>query len=203
MPNHCENDLYISGNAEDIAALLKHIGADQDPPQFDFNTIVPYPEKLKQMDDESHAIHERLREFRDLHGMEYGKKHEELFKDYIAKWGTGNDGYNNGGYEWCLENWGTKWGAYDACRRDYNREYSNHVCLTFRTAWSPPAIDILKKLHILFPAVSLNLEYFECGMGYCGGVSFLSKEDAYDDDWEPGTPVNEWRLKGYRGSRGG
>lgn len=41
MPNWCENDLFIIGLQEDIAEVLKLIGADQEPPCFYFNKVIP------------------------------------------------------------------------------------------------------------------------------------------------------------------
>jgi hypothetical protein len=46
MPNHCHNDLYIDGPADDVAALLEHIGMNRTTPTFDFNTLVQQPENL-------------------------------------------------------------------------------------------------------------------------------------------------------------
>ena len=36
---------------------------------------------------------------------------EEDRKAYIDKYGFPKDGYNQGGYQWCCDNWGTKWGS--------------------------------------------------------------------------------------------
>jgi len=147
MPNHCENDLYISGSDADVAALLALIGADQEPPKFDFNALIHYPEKFRQMDAECPQWNVPSAE------------RVELLAAYKAKWGTEGDGFNAGGYDWCVANWGTKWNAYNVQRRDHGRI----SCVTFETAWAPP-MPVIKALAERFPAVTISIEYFERGM---------------------------------------
>lgn len=168
MPNYCENDLYIEGPKSEIAKLLIHVRTKRS--LFDFNTIIPYPEKFTKIDE-------------DLEKAGH-KKHETLgiFLDAVK------DGYNSGGYEWCVENWNTKWNAQNPIMRNLH----NRICISFSTAWNPP-IPVIAKLHQLFPQCSLHLEFFECGGAFCGGVSFLN---------EPGKATNKWESK-YLGCRGG
>src|SRR5688572_17984410 len=133
MPNHCENDLYLRGDAADIAAVLAHMGADQEPVKFDFNALIPYPDPFKAMDDErelapDYPLPDDPERAAKLAAI------KEFTTAYQMKWGTSSDGYNSGGYDWCCENWGTKWNAYDIVRRDYD----GRVCITFQTAWAPP-----------------------------------------------------------------
>lgn len=181
MPNHCHNDLWISGPSEDVAKLLAHIGADKEEPEFDFNTLIPYPERFAQMDSEA----------------EEAIKSPEAWEAYKAKWGTDRDGYNSGGYEWCHDAWGTKWNAYDVARRDYCG-----ICLTFQTAWSPPQ-PVIVALAKMFPTVTLSLEFFERGGAFTGGFTLWSEEDWYEDEpWQAGMISDEWKGK-YKGQRGG
>jgi hypothetical protein len=98
---------------------------------------------------------------------------------------------------WRLKNWGTKWNAYGVTLR-----YSEGMCLTFQTAWSPP-IPVIAALHRRFPKCRLALEYFEGGFGFCGGVTWeaLTDEGDYDSQTD-GEPDNEWSSE-YFGERGG
>jgi hypothetical protein len=188
MPNYCENDLYITGPDAEVEKLLAHIGADETPPEFDFDKVIPYPEKFQQMDDEMEAIGK----------MAWGSpEHTKAMDVYKSKWGTDRDGFNSGGYEWRVQAYGTKWNASDVVRRDT----SDCVCVTFQTAWKPPA-PVIVALAKLFPLVSLHLEFFEHGMAFCGGLSCLSKEDSDEKEWVAGVVVNEWKGE-YRGRRGG
>lgn len=64
-------------------------------------------------------------------------------------------------------------------------------CVSFDTAWTPPQ-PVIEKLFELFPAVRFELEYFECGVAFCGGLSY----DPEDDE------TRSWSGE-YSGSRGG
>jgi len=81
------------------------------------------------------------------------------------------DGFNSGGYEWCIKNWGTKWGI---CNAELgNADYisadsiSYELEYTFDTAWSPPT-PIVKKMSEMFPSLTFTLKYFEGGGGFNG-----------------------------------
>lgn len=177
MPNHCENDLYINAPSEEkLAELLTFIGANKEPPEFDFNVLIPYPEDLLQRDED------------------YEKLGRDEFKKKYGNDAT--DGFNSGGYGWCISNWGTKWGAYHVQEWDGKK-------LTFDTAWSPPAPQVLGTLHKKFPDCDLQLEYFEGGCGFCGGYGFRAKDCSdLGDDWKPGVMERDWSGN-YQGSRGG
>ena len=120
----------------------------------------------------------------------------ERFKqmDEEAKWGTTNDGFNSGGYEWCCNNWGTKWGAYNVGVYQHPKR---GVCITFTSAWAPPT-PVIRKLFELFPTLSFEHEYFECGAGYCGALIYDPRALEYGDN-----PVREWQTNEYTGNRGG
>ena len=89
MPNYCECDLYVSGPNDRLEEFLRAVAGEKSP--FDFDRLIPYPEEFRELD--------RLAE-------EWGKKAPEERTDPCPK-----DGYNQGGYEWCVEHWGTKWNA--------------------------------------------------------------------------------------------
>ena len=102
------------------------------------------------------------------------------------------------GYEWCVANWGTKWNAYDVLFRNYD----NHIIVTFQTPWRPP-IPVLLRLHVLFPLLTFNVEYFEHGVECAGGFTLYSKLEHYEDtEWKVGVKTHEWEAK-YKGCRGG
>ena len=200
MPNHCENDLWMSGRKQDVATALVFIGADKDAPSFDFNTLIPYPDPFKSMDDDWEAIPDLVGVYCD--DPEYAARvaaRKAAIAAYEAKWHTTSDGYNSGGFEWCRNNWGTKWNAYHVARRDYD----GRVCVTFQTAWGPP-VPVIVALAVRFPTVSFTLEYFERGMNCAGGFKIPSEDDWYEDEpWKAGTLTDEWAIETYRGIRGG
>lgn len=184
MPNWCENDLYVDGPVADVEKFKQHVGMFNADPTFDFGTVIPYPDNFKQMDAECPSWQEEDRTAK--------------LEAYKAKWGTDKDGYNSGGYEWCIHNWGTKWSAGDVSVYDHPKRGE---CIAFNTAWSPP-IPIIAKLNELFPTLTFVLEYFECGAAFCGGATFYSQEECKDYGYEFGEAQGVWSGE-YAGPRGG
>jgi hypothetical protein len=177
LPNWCENELTVLGprdqlerfkiaaagyedEAEAIASNLSPEGCGR---PLDFNAFVPYPKEYRELD-------ERAREYERQHGR------HPPFKD----------GFNSGGYEWCVENWGTKWNAHEV--RLVRRKRS--LVYIFDTAWSPP-IPVVLAMSRRFPDLTFTLRYWEGGMGFKG--IFKAKGDKILKD-EHG---------GYLGHRGG
>ena len=65
---------------------------------FDFNLFVPYPKEFKDADNEAKRVYDELvKEAGDPYRIDWSK--------------VPADGFNKGGYEWCIVNWGTKWSA--------------------------------------------------------------------------------------------
>jgi len=88
-------------------------------------------------------------------------------------------------YTWRLEHWGTKWdldkeeflaGNQDAWKFS---DTDDSATLNFDTAWGPP-IEALKNLVEKFPALTINLKYFEPGMAF-GGVANFSARDGFTE----------------------
>jgi hypothetical protein len=170
MPNHCENDLSIEGAPEDVAAFMQAVKGDDGEP-FDCDKIIPYPEPFRSMD----------------------AKRVQWRKDNPDKgpWYPEKDGFNSGGYEWCRDNWGTKWGAYEGVA--YMR--GNTQMISFQSAWSPP-IPVMVAMAAKFPTLRFELNYFEQGAGYCGTWAHRPAED--------GDPARITESRGeYAGLRGG
>lgn len=209
MPNHCESDLYIYGPAEERMRLARHVaglpplpepkpvavGTDEDelltsfriadntkdqipidPPGldstevlFDCNTIIPYPEEYRVLDEAASEWDEKARNGEKLNWSDRPK-----------------DGFNQGGYEWCCSNWGTKWGVYQV-RRELRK---TSLFYSFQSAWSPPE-PVIRKLATMFPKLKLKLKFFEMGAAYQGVLVLQGEEEL------------EYWTKDYHGSRGG
>ena len=78
-------------------------------PLLDFEKVIPYPDSAPPKYPQAINI-------------------EEQMKHPFSKW------YNDFGYDWCIENWGTKW---NACEQ-VNVLGEEEIDLDFQTAWSPP-----------------------------------------------------------------
>jgi hypothetical protein len=156
MPNWCENDLTVEGPKDAVEEFLKF--AEGESP-FDFDRFIPYPEEYRRPDEIAAAWYREHAERPD------------------ADWASRPvDGFNSGGYEWCIANWGTKWPARRVDREGPEvgfPEGTLSVVFHFDTAWSPP-LPVVRKAAELFPSLSFELRYFECrgcfnGMFCCSG----------------------------------
>lgn len=66
-------------------------------------------------------------------------------------------GFDKAGYNWQVENWGTKWGAYGI---ELVRHEPTYVKYSFDTAWHLPD-EWLSKTSSLFPTLEFFLSYSE------------------------------------------
>lgn len=161
MPNHCENRLRVVGPPEALAAFVEkaqgpNIWGEQVP--LTFHAFVPYPEKYAEADRRVRAL------------IESGENRQEAL---------GMSGFNNGGYSWCCNHWGTKWDAYDLVHSVHPHE-ANY---DFSTAWSPP-IPVIAAMAHQHPALEFELEYYEPGLGYCGRQIYQEGELIKDEEFE-------------------
>ena len=141
MPNWCENKVNIygieEGSEEEIKHFLETCFVDG---ELDFEKIIPYPDSAPSREDQPEDLRERL-------------------NHPFSKW------YNNFGYFWCVENWGTKWGA---TQQDNDlSSYPDEIELRFDTAWSPPQ-GIHDKVKEMLPNCSISWFYKEEGMRVSG-----------------------------------
>ena len=76
-------------------------------------------------------------------------------------------------YEWCVNEWGTKW---DACNINVVDSGEGFASFSFDTAWSPP-IGVYEALND--QGFSVTAEYEEPGMGFAGEY-----RDGENSTWE-------------------
>ena len=162
MPNWCYCELSIVGSIEERIKFKSF--AEGSGLMLDFNRFILYPERFRVMDEKC----EKMRAS--------GVPWEEIPKD----------GFNNGGYEWCIANWGTKWNA--SC--DDVKEKSRSLVYRFDTAWDPPR-PVIYLMAEMFPRLRFNLWFWEGGSGFQGQLMIRSH-------------VVLKNMRGdYRGCRGG
>lgn len=140
MPNWCSCDLYVRGEKKELARFKK--AAKGKNGVIDFNNFIPYPKKFTDMDEKAKEANKKI---------EPGKT-------------PAKDGYNSGGYEWCIANWGTKW---NASSPEISDDLDEELAYRLETAWSPPA-PVVQKMGEMFPALEFELRYFEAGMSFNG-----------------------------------
>lgn len=75
-------------------------------------------------------------------------------------------------YNWCVQNWGTKWNASDCEKTDTNT-------YEFITAWSGVA-SLIQQMSVDFPEVKIHYEYSSEDTGNCCGVgTFYNNSDDF------------------------
>ena len=143
MPNDCLNDLIIRGTYEDLEIFAKnHIKVYANGIEhFDFNTIIPEPNTPSECEPEYVMKDGETRNLQLNEGKEW------------FDW-----------YSWHVDHWNTKWNAYDCCITE------NYDCLilTYFTAWAPSK-PIIRKLIEMYPNLTFDYSYYECGC-MLGGV---------------------------------
>ena len=131
-----------------IVALLDKAVRADDTQPFDFNRIIPKPPIVDHVSAGS---------------LDSQTRHANPNRNW---------------YEWQINNWGTKWNAYDfTAATDGTYE--------FCTAWSPP-IPVILTLSKLFPEVSIEFEYEEECMQFHGRMTVQDGAELSHDWIEDG-----------------
>ena len=201
MPNPVSSNLVITGPTADVRAFVAAVKSKTG--EFDFNGVVPMPAELKgttapvkiQTAEEIAATVKKWQDdlvktgksFEDNGPWGLGmtqERHDELIiKHGCADW-----------YSWCVENWGTKWGAYDYCEwivADGDNGNST-ASIGFCTAWSPP-FQFFIAASAKFPTLTFDLEFADEGGCFVGESSFadgdITEDVEYGWDSIPGIRI--------------
>lgn len=73
-------------------------------------------------------------------------------------------GYSSAGYNWEVENWGCKWGAFRAWIQS---EYPDRICYMFETPWSPP-LKLLGHASLNWLALTFGISYMDEVLNFKG-----------------------------------
>ena len=151
MPNHCYNRVTISaheGKEDQFKAVVAAFET-----QSPFQSLHPQPDWPNVPNDKGELS--TLKEHKNADGKVVFTTRE--FPD-----GTADERW----YDWCYQNWGTKWDAYDREEGDIDEE-CGYAEFEFHTAWGP-ADGIYDKIAEDYPDVSVSWFYDEPGMECAG-----------------------------------
>ena len=184
MPNHVENDLVITGPNEDLLAFKEFArgpaGSNSTSREaiLSAHKFIPMPDDfwLNDFVCPECAYREAKKDDDD-----WGRRCPACDKSFLK------DGFNRGGYQWCVAHWGTKWGLYSV---EVKTEESERISYSFDTAWSPPE-PVVKAMVQRFPSLTFDLSYFEGLMEYQGHLQVRGEE-----------VLTDWSGD-YDGDRGG
>ena len=160
MPNHCHNRVTFYAHHSDgdescnQIAKLKKIFTDENV----FGQIIPEPD----------WANTPLLSSDNLYGTKYGNDGElpqyveDPWKRLVFK---STDTTDQRWYDWRVQNWDTKWDAYDVEVVDPDPE---NMEITFNTAWSPPEAICHALREKYEDTVSISWFYDEPGMEFAG-----------------------------------
>lgn len=205
MPNHVSNILKMKGIAK-----LPLFGERENKyceggieRYFDFNKMIPMPESLEvesgsTEDIAIEAVLRKLSKHRFL-GKNYCSMDDDDYKKRVENHGKSEDELAELGlqyisnkikygattwYDWCCNNWGTKWNAYEL-------EIIDDDTIMFQTAWSSPE-PVIEKLAEMYPDAHIehwwadedmgrNCGYREYGNGcWHGDYDDADSQEAYE-----------------------
>ena len=157
MPNHCHNRVtFYSANTEDVAKLKK-IFTDENT----FTQIIPEPDWLN-----TPLMSSDMPKYDwDTPLGKVGELPMDVQGDYgISQRFKSTDVADDRWYDWRIQNWDTKWDAYDVVVTDEDPECTE---VEFNTAWCPPEA-ICHAIREQYPDVSVQWFYDEPGCELAG-----------------------------------
>ena len=160
MPNHCHNRVtfYPSGNNTDSSLDQIETIKDIFTGESVFTQIIPEPDWANtplMSKDVKGTVYDRGK-VGELPVLEEDPWHTYRFQST----GRADDRW----YDWRLQNWDTKWDAYDVVVTDDDPE---QLEVEFNTAWSPPEA-ICDKLREDYPDIAISWFYDEPGCEIAG-----------------------------------
>jgi len=160
MPNHCYNRVTIYPSGDNEASSLDQIETLKDIFEGEsiFPQIIPEPDwaNTPLLTSDNH------------YGSKYGNDGElpilqtDSFGQHLKFHSTGIS--DQRWYDWRLQNWDTKWDAYDVEILD---DDPAQLEVGFNTAWSPPEA-VCNKIREDYPDVSVSWFYDEPGCEIAG-----------------------------------
>jgi len=102
-------------------------------------------------------------------------------KELVDKYGSDN------WYDWCIDNWGTKWGDYDMNpitpprKSSSGKEYM--LDFYYDTAWSPGDEALSNAIITQFPKIKGLISYEEPGMAFAGELVFYNGKVISNRSW--------------------
>lgn len=168
MANNVTNILELKGSKENIDFFKSEFGEKNN--NIDFNTIIPMPEELN-IESTLHTDFivgefkspidnslQRIRNwYKGIKEEDKPKIEKEFYQGILNYLKYGHQTW----YTWRLENWGTKWNA-------YNVLFKNNK-IKFDTAWNPvpSVVSAMAKQH---PNVKIRYIYADEDTGYNVGL---------------------------------
>tara|TARA_R100000008_G_scaffold40816_1_gene23452 strand:- start:6622 stop:7230 length:609 start_codon:yes stop_codon:yes gene_type:complete len=163
MPNHCSNQLHVSGKRSRV---------------FDFcRDHYSIPEKWHH--EEDRAEHKVVLDFSV--SVPYPKDSaQRLDKEGWYDWNVRNWGTKWGAYDLQPETFPE---VLQAVKENKEKDVGS-ASYSFSTAWAPP-IEWMGTASLSYPELTFTLGYFEPGMDFAGVVSIQNGKVLYEQEFRP------------------
>lgn len=208
MPNYCENNLRVSGPTEQLDKFVQAVRKDDGT--IDISALFPMPEVLKGTESptpDSPEPHQNWTE-RLASGEMTQELYDELVANRKAHYEAGIKAKAETGcsdwYDWCIKNWGTKWGDFDHFQ---DIRYVDEHHIGYITAWGPFCDNFWVHVSKQFPELTFIITYDEPGMCFMGASKYANGEvlaESYINDvsevlgeldWDDDDARDEWMDK--------
>ena len=160
MPNHVFNSLYVKGDPESVKKFFTTAKMTYTQTYVDWEKPSPTAQLFTKTIDS------------DFSFRAFVQPPSEDYDDYFTPTG----GLIQSWYNWNIDNWGTKWDAYDV----YVDLEGCHA--SFTTAWSPPT-PVFEAIIKQFPELSFTFRYEE-GEGWGGELHAKDGVITYETRWD-------------------
>ena len=163
MPNHCHNRVtfYPSGNNTDSSLDQIETLKDIFTGESIFTQIIPEPDwhntPLMSSDMPKYDWDTAKGKVGELPIMQ-----QDRYGQTLRFQSTGHQ--DDRWYDWRIQNWDTKWDAYDV---EVTDDDPDQLEVTFNTAWSPPEA-ICNQIREDYPDISVSWFYDEPGCELAG-----------------------------------
>ncbi|MBW3011309.1 hypothetical protein KY326_03760 [Candidatus Woesearchaeota archaeon] len=197
MPNYCSNCLLVEGDSKELVKFREyakgphrhHDEGEGEVKLLSEAKFIPYPEEYEKLDRIAHDWEKKADDLAKAKGFDNHWKYFNRFpqsrKKFIKENGEQpKDGFNQGGYEWCCNVWGSKWGNFDIYLSQGEKEENpEKLVYIFTTAWSPTT-GLTKAMGEKFPKLKFTHDYEEPGVAFKGTFVMENGENTVDDTFE-------------------
>ena len=166
MPNWCSNTTTVYGSVDDLTKFVEAVKCDERSDEV-ASDLDGFPEA---------RIFDRLLPFPENGHTTTPSGVATVFAKEDTSEGTID------GYQWALDNWGTKWGdchtRYEAeLGEDYAEHGNQHVTFYYDTAWGPADWTGIAKM---YPNLTFITKYEEGGMCFAGAWAWKDGKCVFD-----------------------
>lgn len=205
MPNYCFNRIRLNVTQEELERIKEKVMSKDEfeDEYFDFNKVIERPKNMLLRAFKSNTLESFSKYYYENPDKLEQNILDEIIRNKILKVRIDGKLVNidhyvdekysseelkdyNGEmlilwYDWCVDNWGTKWNSlFSSINKDE---------LIFSTAWNPISLELFESFINICKEVigdkanDIWLYYEECGIGIFGRYFIQDGELYYDEDY--------------------